>query len=45
MLKTTPIQKKSKENNNGPKVRHPEGCPIDGHQGYGCVCNPIRVSR
>ena len=25
--------------------RYPEGCPIDGHQGYGCTCNPINRSR
>ena len=26
------------------QVRYPEdGCRIDGHQGYGCNCNPIRV--
>ena len=25
--------------------RYPQGCPIDGHQGYGCTCNQIRVKR
>ena len=25
-----------------PGVRYPRGCPIDGHQGYGCTCNPVR---
>ena len=21
--------------------RYPKGCPIDGHQGFGCTCNPL----
>ena len=21
--------------------RYPKGCPIDGHEGFGCTCNPI----
>ena len=25
--------------------RYPQGCPIDGHQGYGCTCNQMRVKR
>ena len=23
--------------------QYPQGCPIDGHQGYGCTCNQIRT--
>ena len=29
----------------GSEPRHPGGCPIDGHQGYGCACNQIRTKR
>ncbi len=25
--------------------RYPQGCPIDGHQGYGCTCNPVSGPR
>ena len=28
-----------------PQERYPEGCPIEGHQGYGCTCNQIGIRR
>ena len=26
-------------------IRYPNGCPIQGHEGYGCTCNPIPGKR
>ena len=45
MPKNAPIQEKNKGKHIDPGVRHPEGCPIDGHQGYGCTCNPVPAKR
>ena len=45
---TTPVKGQEQDKNNkeserrGAQMRYPEGgCRIDGHQGYGCTCNPI----
>ena len=45
MPKNAPIQEKNKGKHIDPGVRHPEGCPINGHQGYGCACNPVPAKR
>ena len=26
-------------------VRYPHGCPIEGHENYGCACTPPRPRR
>ena len=27
------------------QLRHPYGCPIEGHDNYGCACTPPRHRR
>ena len=29
----------------GSEPQHPGGCPIEGHEGYGCTCNQIGSRR
>ena len=38
-----PINKRQQPEQN--EDRYPQGCPIDGHEGYGCTCNQMRVKR
>ena len=40
-----PNNKQTQDRKREPGIRHPEGCPIDGHQGYGCACNPVPAGR
>ncbi len=48
MVTTLPKPKNTQQNQQNPsneaKVtpRYPDGCPIQGHEGYGCTCNPIK---
>ena len=34
---------RNQKERNAPQERYPEGCPIEGHQGYGCTCNQVPI--
>ena len=44
--KTTPVENdRQAGRTGGAEPRHPGGCPIERHQGYGCACNQIQTKR